>query len=153
MDCYSVAKEVAWSDTDPNSHLRHSAYSDFATHARVSFFAAHGFSLDRLSQHQCSPILLREETVFLREVLLGEEVQIGVELKCCTENYSRYTIQHRITKKNRKEAARVVVDGAWVHRLTRTLMLPPKLLIAKVLDIVPRAPDFSFAPQDRYDFV
>lgn len=153
MTSYSITRDIAWADTDPNAHLRHSVYSDYATHARVSFFAENGFALSKLASSQIGPILLKEETVFLREVVLNETVEIGVELLACTENYANYTIQHCIRKPNRKEAARVTVDGAWVHLLTRKLVPPPEALVEKVLNILPRARSFEMVSADRYRFV
>lgn len=29
--------EVKWADLDPNRHMRHSAYNDYAAHMRVKF--------------------------------------------------------------------------------------------------------------------
>ncbi len=153
MPPYIVSRAVAWADTDPNAHLRHSVYSDFATHARVTFFAKLGFSLNRLARHQIGPILLKEETVFLREVVLNDTVEVDVELVACTDDYANYTIQHSIRKSNRKEAARVTVSGAWVHLLTRKLVSPPPDLKEKVLDVIPRATGFSVVSRDRYRFV
>jgi acyl-CoA thioester hydrolase len=150
---YFKEAEVSWADTDPNAHLRHSAYSDFATHARVSFFAENGFTRQKLAKFHLGPILLKEETVFLREVLLSERVKTSVELMRCTKDYSHYTIQHNVMNTSKKTAARVTVSGTWVHLITRKLILPPADLIEKALDRMPRTADFHIAPRSDFIFI
>ena len=41
---FTQTVEVRWSDLDANQHMRHSAYADLCTHARLGWLAQSGFA-------------------------------------------------------------------------------------------------------------
>ncbi|WP_414648539.1 acyl-CoA thioesterase, partial [Chitinimonas sp.] len=43
MEVFRHTVEVRWADCDANQHVRHSAYADFCTHARIEWLRLHGF--------------------------------------------------------------------------------------------------------------
>ena len=115
---------------DANGHMRHSAYADFAADQRVVFLARHGFDLKRFAQLRIGPILFREETKFLKEIHIGEQIRVAGTLAHVSDDGSRWTILHTIYKEDGREAATITVDGAWLDLDRRKLTVPPAELVA-----------------------
>jgi acyl-CoA thioester hydrolase len=118
-----------WADFDPNKHMRHSAYNDFAAETRIRFFKEHGIDMDYFTENQIGPILFKEETTFLREINSGEDLKVSIELLGVSENGERWKIRHIIYKENNVKAAQIEVYGAWIDYQTRKLTNPPKSIL------------------------
>ena len=134
---YRTEMEVRWADLDANGHVRNTAYSEFATHARLRYLDARGFGGQRFARMGVGPIFFREETVFRRELHLGETVTVEVLCDGLSPDVSRWRIAHRVLQTGGQEAARVTVEGAWLDRGTRKLAAPPAEL-AEALRALPR---------------
>lgn len=126
----ALTYHVRWAEMDPNGHMRHSAYADFAADQRVAFLARIGFDLPAFARLRLGPILFREETRFLKEVRLGEAIRVDGQLTSLSEDGGRWTIVHTITKADGRVAATVTVDGAWLDLDKRKLCPPPPELAA-----------------------
>jgi acyl-CoA thioester hydrolase len=135
----AITYRTRWADMDPNGHMRHSAYADYAADQRVALLAQWGFDLKTFAQRRLGPILFREETKFLKEIHIGEEIQVDSQLASVSEDGSRWTIVHRITKADGRLAATVTVDGAWLDLDRRKLTIPPTELVT------------AFASMPRYE--
>jgi acyl-CoA thioester hydrolase len=98
MSAYIKPLEIRWSDLDPNFHVRHSVYYDFGAFVRIAFLNEHGLTPAFMLKHQFGPILFREECVFKREIRMGEQLTMDVQLLKARPDHSRWTIQHRIMK-------------------------------------------------------
>ncbi len=144
--------EVIWADMDPNQHMRHTSYSQYAAHARICFFNEMGYPLTELAKMGLGAILLREQTTYFRESHLHEKLKISVELLKSTSDYSRYTIIHTILKENAKTAAKVVIDGTWIDMESRKIVVPFSELISNVIDKLPRHKDFEWVEATYYRF-
>lgn len=120
-----VIYRTRWADMDPNGHMRHSAYADFAADQRVVLLAQKGFDVRRFAQLRLGPILFREETKYLKEVNIGEEIRVDGQLAAVSADGSRWTIVHTIYKADGRVAATVTVDGAWLDLDRRKLTVPP----------------------------
>lgn len=118
-----------WADFDANKHMRHSAYNDFAAEARIRFFNEHKIDMNYFNQHQIGPILFKEETSFLKEILPGEDVKVNIELLGVSANGERWKIRHIIYKENGVKTAQIEVYGAWICYETRKLTTPPISII------------------------
>ena len=115
---------------DPNGHMRHSAYADYAADQRVVALAAWGYGVARFAELRLGPILFREETRFLKEIHIGEEIRVDGRLAACSPDGSRWSIVHTIYKADGRVAATVTVDGAWLDLDRRRLTVPPTELAA-----------------------
>jgi acyl-CoA thioester hydrolase len=124
-EAYRTTMEVRWADLDANKHVRNTAFSEFATHARLRFLDSRGFPPERFTRIGIGPIFFREETVFRREVHLGDTVTIEVRCDGLAPDVSRWRMAHRILRENGEEAVRVTVEGAWMDLTARRLALPP----------------------------
>ncbi|WP_303311183.1 thioesterase family protein [Hymenobacter sp. BT730] len=119
-----------WADLDPNMHMRHSAYTDYAAQVRLEFLSEQGFSLAHFAKLAIGPILFREDTRFFKEVGLSEQIRVTGELAGINEDGSRWRIVHSIYKADNRLAATVTVDGAWLDLRARKLVVPPAEITA-----------------------
>jgi acyl-CoA thioester hydrolase len=119
---------VRWAELDPNGHMRHSAYADFAADQRVHWLASLGFDVKKFGELRLGPILFREETKYLKEIHGGEAIRVEGRVTAGTPDGSRWTIEHTIYKADGRPAATVTVDGAWLDLDRRKLTVPPAKL-------------------------
>jgi acyl-CoA thioester hydrolase len=143
MEDYKRLVQIRWSDLDPNFHLRHSVYYDWGAFCRIEFLNQFGLTAEVMHQLQVGPILFREECVFRKEIILGDEIQISLQLTKARSDFSRWSIQHEIIKHETTVAARLSVDGAWIHTHQRKLITPPEQVL-NVFSEMPKAKDFSW---------
>ena len=94
--------------------MRHSVYFDFAAQVRVDFLNEHRLSIHKLQEFQFGPILFREEAKFRREINLGDEITVDLEVVRLRKDYSRYTIRHHFQKTDGTFCASLTIDGAWI---------------------------------------
>lgn len=126
---YKVIFKTRWADFDPNNHMRHSAFNDYAAEARVRFFADHKFSISEFNKQNIGPILFSENTNFYREINLSEDITVELLLKGISENGERFKVQHNIFKENGVLAAQIEIFGAWLDLEKRKLTVPPSQII------------------------
>lgn len=143
MELYEKPVDIRWADLDPNFHLRHSVYYDYGAWCRVCFLNENGLTGAYMAEKALGPILLKEECVFRREVRMGEQIRINLELVSARSDYSRWKIRHNILKADNVLAAIITVDGAWIDTNRRKLAIPDENVLA-VFDQMPRSPDFEF---------
>lgn len=143
MKSYSKDIQVRWADLDPNFHLRHSVYYDWGAFCRIEFLNQFGLSADVMSMLNIGPILFREECVFRKEVRLGDVVHIDLKATKGRKDYSRWSIQHHITKNGGTLCAVLTVEGAWMSTRERKLISPPEEVF-HVFDKMPKAENFEW---------
>lgn len=125
MSIFSMPVQIRWSDLDPNFHLRHSVYYDWAAMCRMEFLLKNGLTPALMQRLQFGPIIFREEAVFRKEIKYGEEITINMLLVKGRKDYSRWTIAHEIKKGDGTVCAVVTIDGAWLNVAERKLFIPP----------------------------
>lgn len=146
-DPYRREFQVRWADLDPNAHLRHSAYMDYAAEARVGFLNDCGFTLERFQKLNIGPVLFREETRYLHEVRANERISITTELSGLSANGKHWRMRHHIFKADGSLACVVDVQGAWLGLAARKIVPAPAEL-QDVMRNVPHTQDFAeFMPQ------
>jgi len=126
---YTVTFKTKWADFDPNNHLRHTSYNDYAAESRVRFFNDSGFSMLDFNRIHIGPILFQENTNFYREIHIGEDITVELTLKGMSENGERFKFSHKIIKENGVLAASIEIFGAWLNLKTRKLTIPPEELL------------------------
>lgn len=143
MDQFSIPLQVRWADLDPNYHVRHSVYYDWGAQCRISWLTAYQLDDVHLRNLHVGPILFREECIFRREIRQQDELTISLQLLKAKPDFSRWTIQHQILKKDNVVAAVLTCDGAWIDTERRKLTAPPELAIA-CFTAMPRHPEFQW---------
>ena len=148
MEKYTKTYEAIWADMDPNGHMRHSVYNDYAAQTRVAMFKDFDLPIEHISEMKLGPILFREETKFMKEINLSEEITVTCQLKTMRKNGSRWTFVHEFFKENGDKAAEITVDGAWLDLKKRKLGTPPDEMI-EVIHKFPRTDDFEWMPESK----
>lgn len=134
---------LRWADLDPNFHLRHSVYYDFAATARMDFLISMGLELSLMERYHFGPILFREEAVFKREIRYGDELFIDVQVSKLRRDYARFSFRHELTRADGTICAIMHVDGAWIDTHLRKLTVPPEVAV-KLMEQAPRSVDFEW---------
>jgi acyl-CoA thioester hydrolase len=143
MNEFSRLIQIRWSDLDPNFHLRHSVYYDWGAFTRVEFLNEYGLTAEVMQKLQFGPILFKEECVFRREIKLGDEVKMNLQLLRSKKDFSRWSIQHQIFKNGDTLCAVLTVDGAWMNVVQRKLTTPPQE-VNDVFSQMPKAEKFEW---------
>jgi acyl-CoA thioester hydrolase len=133
---------LRWADLDPNFHVLHSKYYDFAATARMEYMLLKGLSIKEMLSQHFGPIIFREEAAFKREIIFGDKVHTEIALKSLSADYRKWTIETHIIKNETELAAIVTVDGAWMDtKLRKVIPLPEGF--RKIMDEAPKANDFA----------
>lgn len=122
---YQVTFPTKWSDFDPNRHMRHTAYNEYAAEIRVRYFAEQNFSIVELTKYNLGPILFTEETSFRKEIHLGENITVNMKLSGLSANNERWKITHEVFNEAENLSAVIKVYGAWIDLTKRKLTGPP----------------------------
>jgi acyl-CoA thioester hydrolase len=141
-DSFIIPIQVRWSDLDPNYHVRHSVYYDYGAYCRICFLNTYGVTAGFFNQNHFGPILFREECLFRREIRLDDSVTIDLQLVKAKRDYSRWTVQHIITRNN-DHAATLSMDGAWIDTIQRKLTIPHELA-RESFENMPRTEGFEW---------
>ena len=143
MHKYSKTFRTIWANFDANRHMRHTAYNDYAAEIRVMFLQDHGFDIEHMEKNKFGPILFREETKFLREIKMGTDIRVDIELLALSKDGGRFSFLHHIYNDKNKISAEIVVDGAWIDLEKRKLCLPSKLII-DAMNELEKSPQFKW---------
>lgn len=123
---FKVTFHTKWSDFDPNRHMRHTAYNDYAAEVRVRYFRDQNFSIEEFTRHNIGPILFTEETSFRKEIHLGENITVDLKLSGLSKNGERWKITHQVFNEAGQLSAVIKVYGAWIDLTKRKLTTPPE---------------------------
>ena len=123
---FKVSFPTRWADFDPNNHMRHSAYNDYAAESRVRLFKKYDLSMKELRKLDIGPILFQENTSFLKEISLGEDITVEVLLKGASSKGERFKFLHRIYREDGNLSAEIEIYGAWISLTKRKLISPPE---------------------------
>lgn len=139
---FQVNFATKWSDFDPNRHMRHTAYNDYAAEVRVRYFAEYNFSIDEFTKHNLGPILFTEETSFRKEIHLGENITVNIKLQGISEKNERWKIVHEVFNEAGQLSAIIKVYGAWIDLTKRKLRVPP-IETKAMFDFAEKSEDFE----------
>lgn len=129
MMSFEKTIEVRWADTDPNQHVRHSAYYDYGAHSRIRFFEANGFDASTMRKLNIGPVIFKEECTFIRELHLNDTIKINLLIdKETNADGSRWILHHEIFTQTGEKSAHITLKGAWIDLEKRKLTIPPKEL-------------------------
>lgn len=139
---YQVNFATKWSDFDPNRHMRHTAYNDYAAEVRVRYFANAGCPVEDFAAEGVGPILFTENTSFRKEIHIGDNIVGNAKLSGLSEHGERWKIRHEIINEAGKVAAIIDVYGAWLDLEKRKLTgIPDKF--KHLFDGIERTQDFE----------
>ncbi len=134
-----------WADFDPNRHMRHTAYADYAAEVRTRFFLEHNLTLDDFARMHIGPVLFKEETTFLKEIHIGEDITVTMELIAASPNMERWQFKHQILNTKGEISAEVLAKGAWIDLQKRKLTTLPEHVL-EILKDIPKSENFMEIP-------
>lgn len=129
MKKFTTKFEVKWADVDPNMHLRHTVYLDYADQARIRFFNENGLPFSELQRLGIGPIIFGTQSNFRKEVLLSEKVTLDCALVGQSPDGRKWHIRHTVYKENGAVAAELEYRGAWLDLRARKLAVPPEEVV------------------------
>jgi acyl-CoA thioester hydrolase len=138
---YRYTISPRWSDLDANQHVRHSAYADWATHSRTDWLSAHGFTLKRMTEMNVAPIIFEESTKYFKEIYLGDQIVIDLQLVGLNQDASRYHMRQAF-RRDDTICALYEIKGAWIDIANRRIAPPPPLLLDATENMV-RSEDYA----------
>ncbi len=144
MEAYSRIIEVRWADVDVSSHMRHSAYADYATHVRVEWLNEHGFDMKRLAELQVAPVVFSDSTEYIREVRISDRIRVELALVGLSPDASRYHLRQRFLRDN-VLCARYEMKGGWLDVARRKLGTPPPGIV-EASRLLKRTADYADLP-------
>ena len=119
-----------WADIDLNQHMRHSAFADWAAFARTEWLNSNGFTIQTLVEQKMAPVLFEDRARYLREITLGEQIHIELQLAGANRDGSRWFLRH-VFRRGTTVCAVYEAKGAWFDVVTRRVVAPsPRLLEA-----------------------
>jgi len=139
---YKIKFHTRWSDFDANKHMRHTAYNDYAAEARLRFLTENGFSIEVMEKNNIGPVLFSENTLFKREIKLGEDIHVELFLEAASSKGERFKIMQHIYREDGVLAATISVYLAWIDLNKRKLTTPPKEIL-KTLEFMDKLPNFE----------
>jgi acyl-CoA thioester hydrolase len=142
MNTFQKNIEIRWADLDPNFHVLHSKYYDFAAYCRMAFMAEHGLTPAYFIKHHFGPIIFREECMFKREITFGDKVAANFKIDKVSADFRKWTLVCEIYKNAETLAAIVTVEGAWMDTIARKVVMPPDDC-KNLFDKAPRTDDFK----------
>ena len=129
---FQLDGQARWADMDPNSHMKNTAFLDYAADARMRFFQSHGFAPERFAQLQLGPIALKDTIEYRREIRLYESFTVTLTATMAKADGSRFTLVNTFTREDGSLAARVETQGAWFDQARRKITAPPPDLLALI---------------------
>jgi len=127
---FSKQFEIRWSDVDANGHLANSAYTNFMSHARMSFFGEHGFSMRTIQKNGLGPVVFYEHMYYFKESFLGTPITVTIEISGLSEDGMFFSFDHNFYNHKGEHLAHCEMLGAWIDLKSRKLTNLPEELLA-----------------------
>ena len=140
--------QIRWADIDANRHLRHSVYYDYGASMRMTSLSSQGLTMQKLEALGIGPILFREEAIFRREILFGDEITIDVQLLKARPDFSRWSLRHHFSKEDGSLAAIINIDGAWIDLEKRKLAVPDSYIV-DIFEKFPKTQEFQWLTEQK----
>ncbi|CAM1352263.1 acyl-CoA thioesterase [Tenacibaculum halocynthiae] len=139
---FTVNFTTRWADFDANIHMRHTAYNDYAAEVRLRFFKEHNITIQDFTKERIGPILFEENTKFLKEIHMGEDISVNLKVTGLSNKGERWKIQHEVFNGHGKLSAIITVYGAWLDLAKRKLSTPP-IKFQEIFNEVEKTSDFQ----------
>ncbi|MAM28723.1 MAG: thioesterase [Flavobacteriaceae bacterium] len=139
--------EIRWSDVDANRHLRNSAYIDFMSHTRMSYFGSKGFGQQHLAEMNLGPVALYERMYYFKEAFPGKPLRVSLQLKGLSEKGTFFEFRHNFYDHKGRNLGRCEMLGAWIDLKERKLVPLPEEFYS-FLDGIDKTDDFKILTKE-----
>jgi len=134
---------VIWANLDPNAHMRHTAYNDYAAQVRVKMFDEFGFSLHNIMKMGFGPVLFQENTTFIKEVRINDTITVDSAAFALRRDKKIWKLRHQIFDGQGDLACKIEVVGAFLDLNTRKVAAPTEKIVV-MLNQLPTTEDFEW---------
>lgn len=132
---YTREFDIRWSDLDANRHLANTAYINFMSHTRMSFFMESGFGQKELASYNIGPVVFYEHIYYFKEVFAGKPVKVSLQLKGLSEDGMYFEFIHNFYDYKGRNFASCEVMGGWIDLEERKLIGLPSSLYEKLKEL------------------
>jgi len=139
---YKKQFEIRWSDVDANGHMANSAYTNFMSHARMTFLGEQGFSMPEIMKHSIGPVVFYEHMYYFKESFLGMPITVTIEVSGLSEDGMFFRFEHNFYNHKGENLAHCEMLGAWMHLKTRRLTPLPEALLVSMQEF-PKSESFK----------
>jgi acyl-CoA thioester hydrolase len=136
---------VGWSDLDGNVHMGNTSYLDHAHNTRMLFYVEHGFPLQRFASEKFSPVMMRDELVYRKELRLMDEFTVDFEMAGLSDDGVRFRVRNTFRNVANDIAASVTSEGVWFDLERRKPRIPPNEL-SSLLRTLQKSEDYAVIP-------
>ncbi|MFH6984199.1 acyl-CoA thioesterase [Marinoscillum luteum] len=143
MEPFKQQFQVIWADLDPNAHMRHTAYNDYAAQVRVGLFDELSLPLAELVASGYGPVLFHEDTTFKREVFMNERITVDCAAVAFRKDLKIWKFRQQVWKQNGELACVIIATGAFMSLKERKVVVPPQKII-DMLEKIPKTEDFGW---------
>ena len=143
MKPFQQTFQVIWADLDPNAHMRHTAYNDYAAQVRFALFNDFDFPISKLVAEGYGPVLFKEETTFVREVFMNERIIVDCAAAAMRSDLKVWKFRQQVLKQDSQLACTIIATGAFMDLKTRRVVIPPSG-ISNMLEKIPKTEDFHY---------
>jgi len=91
----------------------------------MRYFNKFGITIRDFAKENVGPILFEENTKFLKEIHMGEDISVNLKILGLSKNGERWKIQHEVLNAKGNLSAIITVYGAWLDTIKRKLTTPP----------------------------
>jgi acyl-CoA thioester hydrolase len=134
--------EIRWSDVDANGHLANSAYTNFMSHARMSFFNEQGFSMKEILKNNIGPVVFYEHMYYFKESFIGTPITVTIEVSGLSEDGMLFMFEHNFYNHKGDNLAYCEMQGGWIDLKLRKLTGLPEDLLA-LADKFPKSKSYK----------
>ncbi len=139
---YKKQFEIRWSDVDANGHLANSAYTNFMSHARMSFFDEQGFYMPEIKKHGIGPVVFYEHMYYFKESFIGTPITVTTEISGLSKDGMLFMFEHNFYNHKGQHLAYCEMQGAWIDLKLRRLTKLPEVLL-KLANTFPKSKNFK----------
>lgn len=126
---YKKQFEIRWSDVDANGHLANSAYTNFMSHARMSFFNEYGFTMKDIIDNGIGPVVFYEHMYYFKESFIGTPITVTIKVSGLSEDGMLFMFEHDFYNHKGDHLAHCEMQGGWIDlKLRRLRSLPEAML-------------------------
>ena len=144
---YKKQFEIRWSDVDANGHLANSAYTNFMSHARMSFFGDYGFSMPEIRKYNVGPVVFYEHMYYFKESFIGAPITVTIEVSGLSDDGMLFMFKHNFYNEKGDNLAYCEMQGAWIDLTARKLTALPTPLLS-LIDKFPKSDDFKILTKE-----
>lgn len=126
---YKKQFEIRWSDVDANGHLANSAYTNFMSHTRMSFFNDFGFSMKDILKNDIGPVVFYEHMYYFKESFLGMPITVTIEISGLSEDGMLFMFEHNFYNHKGDHLAYCEMQGGWIDLKLRKLRALPETML------------------------